>query len=211
MEIQPILALVAHRQIGEDEVASLLRAIEICDTRDRHTCQDGRRLGRCASSLGDDTGVLQARVQDEIGIVAEGDVCPASVVVRVAIEDVQLDYRRRIDWATVGRRCQGIPISFSLAIGWGGRVHFCPAPHALARSGCCLTCRRYLSFLPSRVILVLSLSKSRKGGRNGVIASIVGGDGRSWEFKHWSGVRHVAKVVASRINGRKVHTRRLHP
>lgn len=113
MEIQSVPTLMAHRQIREDEVASGLRTIQIRNTSDGHTSQDGSGLRARAPSLGDETLMLQAHVQNKVGIITESDICSTALVGGIAIEDVQLDYRRRINWTTVGRgyRYQSAPRS----------------------------------------------------------------------------------------------------
>lgn len=106
MEIQAILAFMAYRQIRENEVSGLFRTIEIGDTGDRYTSQDSGGLRRGASSLGDDTVVFQTHVQDESSVVGKSDIGAASLILRIAFVDVQLDYRWWIDRTTVGGCCQ---------------------------------------------------------------------------------------------------------
>ena len=106
MEVQLIVAFVAHGQIGEDEKASRFGTIQIRDCRDRDTRQDRNRLS--TSRLGDGTRVLQTRVEDEIGIVRKRDVCSVRVIVGVRFKDTKSNDWWGIDWATVGGRCDYI-------------------------------------------------------------------------------------------------------
>lgn len=94
-EAEPVLALVADRQIGEDEVARGRGTVEVGHASDRRARQDGEagRGGRRAAG-GDGAGILEAGVEEEVGIVGEGDL-------GVVLEDAQFDDRGWIDGAAV--------------------------------------------------------------------------------------------------------------
>jgi hypothetical protein len=52
-------------------------------------------------------------------------------------------------------------------------VHFAPAPHARARSGCWIIFKLYVIFLPSRVIRLTEYSVSLGGAMGGGLAVAV--------------------------------------
>lgn len=92
---------MAHRQIWEDEVSCWIRAIKICHSSHRRSCQDreGWRYYR-QPPLGYRASILQCGEEEEVGIMGEGNICS---VVALALEDLELYDRRRIDWATIRR------------------------------------------------------------------------------------------------------------
>jgi hypothetical protein len=57
--------------------------------------------GAGTASGGDGTSRLQRGVEEEVGIVLEGDIL--AIRGRLAFEDLQLDDGRRVDGAAVGR------------------------------------------------------------------------------------------------------------
>lgn len=96
-EVQPVFALVPHRQIGEDEVASGIWTIEISHAGDRHPGQNGHCVGdRMHSRLGDWPGTLEGGEEEEAGIIWEGDV-----LFLLAFEYAQAYDRRRVNGPTV--------------------------------------------------------------------------------------------------------------
>jgi hypothetical protein len=107
VEVEAIESFMANRQIGEDEVASLRRAIQIGNAGDRDSSQDGagRRLAVNAA-VGDGTGIVEGCEQKEVGIVSESNVGLVHVIFGVGFENAQLHDRWRIDGTTVGGGCQ---------------------------------------------------------------------------------------------------------
>jgi len=103
VELQTVAALVANRQIGKKEIASLLRPVKIRHTRDGHSCQHWRRVGsgRLHTSMGNDAGVFQSGVEEEIGIVEKGDVL--GVFLARAFKDTQLNDGWRVDGSAIRR------------------------------------------------------------------------------------------------------------
>jgi len=98
---QSVLSLVTDRKIGEDEVSSLIGAIQVNHASDRSASQDGQ-AGRIVrdTALGDWTGLFQSRKQEVVCVHGEGDII---VFVLLAIKDAELDDWRRVDRTTVGR------------------------------------------------------------------------------------------------------------
>ena len=97
-EAEAVLALVADRQVREDEVASWGRAIEVGHASDGRASQD-REAGRCGrrAARSNSAGILETGVQEEVRIVREGHLV-------VVLEDAQLDNRRRVDRTTISAR-----------------------------------------------------------------------------------------------------------
>lgn len=95
---QTIFALMADRQIGEDEVSSRARAVEIGHAGNRSAGENrsardgGRRTSWC-----DGTGILETGVQEEVGVVSEGNVL-------VVLVNAQLNNRWRINRTAVSAR-----------------------------------------------------------------------------------------------------------
>jgi len=100
-EAQSVLSLVTDGKIGEDEVSSLIRTIQVNHASDRSASQDGQ-AGRIVrdTALGDWTGLFQSREQEVVCVHGEGDII---VFVLLAIKDTELDDWRRVDRTTVGR------------------------------------------------------------------------------------------------------------
>lgn len=96
-EAQAVLSLVTDGQIREDEVTSRAWAVQIGHTSDGGAGEDGEagRGGRSAAAGGNGSGILQGGEQEEVGVVAEGDVL-------LTLEDLELDNRRRVDRTAVG-------------------------------------------------------------------------------------------------------------
>ena len=106
VEAQPVLALVAHGEIREDEVASLRGTIQVCHARNGHASQHRQRRLRRASSHGSNlTGRLQGCEQEEIGIVLE-----RNVRLLLAFKHLQFDNGWRVDRSSV-RRCCAMSVS----------------------------------------------------------------------------------------------------
>lgn len=176
VEVQAISALVTNRQIGKDEVSGLRWAVKVRNSCDRHTGQD-RESRRLTGNppVGDGPGCVQCSKQEEIGVVSKGDVSLLHVIVGVRLVDAQFHHGRRINRPSVGRRCQEAMVSSMLVVAREtGDLHLAPAPQALARSGCWMTVNLYVSFFPSRVILLNEFSVSSVGGtRGGLVAAIL--------------------------------------
>lgn len=103
VEGEAVESLVADRQIGEQEVASLLGTIEVGHAGDRHTSQDRRRGGRrrLQTAMGEDAGMLECGEQEEVCVVGESDVL--GVLHGRALEDTKLHNRGRVDRTAVSR------------------------------------------------------------------------------------------------------------
>lgn len=103
-EIQPIQALMANRQVWEDEIATGRRSIQVGNASNWNTGQD--RAGRWLaldSSVRHRTGPFEGGKQKEVGVVGEGDFCLLHVIVGVRFVDVHFDNGRRVDRTTVRR------------------------------------------------------------------------------------------------------------
>ena len=101
VEAESILALVADRQIREEEVSGRHRSVEVGHAGHEHAGQDGEGLGRLGhAAVGDGPGGLERREEKEVGLVGEGDVLHGAIV---TFEDAQRDDGRRIDRSAVGR------------------------------------------------------------------------------------------------------------
>lgn len=87
MEAQSISTLAANGQIGEDEITSLGRAIQICDTGHRNTSQHGTCRDPRGSAGRDRASGLQRSIQKEVGIERESYICLARIVVRIGFEN----------------------------------------------------------------------------------------------------------------------------
>lgn len=95
---QAVFALMANRQVREDEVTSRTWAVEIGHTGNRSTSEDRRAGdGGRSTSWCDGTGILETGMQEEVGVVSKGDVL-------VVLENAQLNNRWRINRTAVGAR-----------------------------------------------------------------------------------------------------------
>lgn len=93
---------MAHREVGEEEVASRVWPVEIDQARYRSAGQDSRTAGFLwHSSLGDRARLLKCRKQKVVGVHGEGDV---GLSTALALIDLELYDGRRVDRTTV-RRC----------------------------------------------------------------------------------------------------------
>lgn len=99
VEAQAVLSLVANGQVGEDEVSRFRWTVEIRHARHWHAREHRNLLGRLLDTAMDyRTSRLEGREEEEVRTVREGNV-----VLCLAFEDAQLDYRRRIDGSAVSR------------------------------------------------------------------------------------------------------------
>lgn len=100
-EGQPVTALVANRQVGEDEVSSFSGTVEVCHTRGGDTGQDGWVVGGRSldTAIGNRTGMLETGVEEEVGIVVESDIL--ALLNCRALDDSELDNGRRINRSSV--------------------------------------------------------------------------------------------------------------
>ena len=103
VEVQPVVALVADRQVGENEVAGRRRTAQIRNACHGGTRQYGDGWLSLDTAVGHRTGELESREEEEIGIVAEGDVLVQAVGIRLV--DADLDDGWWVDWSTVRRSC----------------------------------------------------------------------------------------------------------
>lgn len=92
-----------HGKIGEDEVTGLRRAVQVSHSSHGHTGQYWASRIRGKTALGHGTSGFQSGVQEEIGVVCEGDVGLVEVVVGIGLVHSKFDDRWRIDWTTVRR------------------------------------------------------------------------------------------------------------
>jgi hypothetical protein len=96
---------VSNRKIGEDEVASLGRTVQVGHARSRNTSQDGR-VGSARSlhtTMSERASMLETGVEKEIGIIVECDILACFKV--VALNDSEFDDGRGIDGSTVTVGC----------------------------------------------------------------------------------------------------------
>lgn len=149
------VALVSDGEIGKDEVSSLSRSVEISHARRRNTSQDGRVVGSAIlhTAMSHGTGLLQARIKEEVGVVVESDIL--AFFNRGALDNAKFDNRRRINGSSVAVRYQGVSKKTNFCKERRQRrvkhhpsatsktVPFIPEPHARARSGCCRTVNWY--------------------------------------------------------------------
>lgn len=147
------VTLVSDGEIGEDEVSSLSRSVEIGHTRCRNASQDGRIVSGSIldTAMGNGTGLLQARIKEEIGVVVESDVL--AFFNRVTFDDAEFNNRWRINRSSVAVSYEGVSKDFLVKKRWSRAMHhpsvilkavpFMPEPHARARSGCCRTVNWY--------------------------------------------------------------------
>ena len=102
VEVEPVEAFVANGQVGEDEIASLGRTVQVCNACYGHASQD--RADRWCSSVADlcdRASVFQRSEQEEVGIVCEGDVSFVHVIVEFGFVDTQFNDRWGVDRTTV--------------------------------------------------------------------------------------------------------------
>lgn len=102
------VALVSDREIGEDEVSSLSRSVEIGHARCRNTSQDGRVVSSAIldTAMGNGTGLLQARIKEEIGVVVESDVL--AFLNRGTLDNAKFNNRWRINGSSVAVSYEGV-------------------------------------------------------------------------------------------------------
>lgn len=55
--------------------------------------------------MGENAGMLKGDIEEEVGIVDEGDVLLASLLPSLTLIDAQLNNRRRVDGTAIGRGC----------------------------------------------------------------------------------------------------------
>lgn len=95
------VALVANGEIGKDEIASLVGSVEIGHARGRNTSENGRveSGGSLNTAVCHGTSLLEAGVEEEVGIVVKRDVL--AFFNGRAFDDAKLDDRRRIHGTAV--------------------------------------------------------------------------------------------------------------
>jgi hypothetical protein len=98
---QAIDTLVAHRKIGEDEVAGFGWTVEISHARGRNTGKDRWVVGSGSrdTAMGDRASMLETGIEEEVGVVIEGDVL--AIFDSEAFNNSELDNGRRVDGSTV--------------------------------------------------------------------------------------------------------------
>lgn len=102
VEVEPVKAFVANRQIREDEIASLGRTVQVCNACYGHAGQDraDRRRSRI-TNLCDRASVFQRSEQEEVGIVGKSDVGFVHVIVEFGFVDTQFNDGWRVNRTTV--------------------------------------------------------------------------------------------------------------
>jgi hypothetical protein len=110
--------------------------------------------------MGDRACSVEGCVKEEISVVSEGDVGFLGIVGRVGFEYSKLDDGWGVNRTAISRGYLPLSANMTEVPLVQPDSHFAPAPHALARSGCCITLNLYVSCLPSRVILLTECSVS---------------------------------------------------
>jgi hypothetical protein len=95
------VAFMSDGEIGEDEVSSLGRSIEIGHARRRDTSQDGRVVGSSIrdTAMSNGTGLFKTGIKEEIGVVVESDVL--AFFNGRTLNDTKLNNRWRVNGASV--------------------------------------------------------------------------------------------------------------
>ncbi len=95
------VAFVADREIGKDEVASLVWSVEIGHAGGGNTCENGRVEGggRLDTAVCHGTGLLETGIEEEVGVVVKGDIL--AFFDGRAFDNAKLNDRRRIHGTTV--------------------------------------------------------------------------------------------------------------
>ena len=101
VETQLIPSLMADREVGKDKVSSLVRSIEVDHASYRSASQDTCTVVDLTARLGRLSRGLQRGKEEVVGPHLKCDIL--EVLVIVALEDTQLDNRRRVDGTTIGR------------------------------------------------------------------------------------------------------------
>lgn len=98
---QAKVALMTNRQVGEDEITGLYRPIQISHAGSRYAGQNGRIRRRRAlhTTVGQSASLLKTGIEEEVGIVVEGDVL--ALLYRRTLDNAQLDDWWRIYWSSV--------------------------------------------------------------------------------------------------------------
>lgn len=105
-EAEPVLALVANGEVGENEVPSRRWAVQINHAGDRGAGEDDEsiRLFLRHAAVGHRTGLFQRGEEEIICVHVEGDIAVGAV----AFVDLQLHDGRRIHRPAVCRSCSTI-------------------------------------------------------------------------------------------------------
>jgi len=113
VKAQPVAALVPDGKVRKQEVARLDGTVQIGHARYRHAGEDGNigRRSRGATRVSHQASVFKGGIEEEVGIVVEGDILLLSLLPCCALEDAQLHDRRRINGATISRRCDAVRIT----------------------------------------------------------------------------------------------------
>lgn len=95
-------------EIREDEVSSLSGAVEISHARRRNTSQDGRVVSSAIldTAMSNGTGLLQARIKEEVGVVVESDVL--AFFNGGTFDNAKFNNGRRINRSSVAVRYEGV-------------------------------------------------------------------------------------------------------
>lgn len=105
IEVEPVEPFVTDRQVGEDEIAGLGRAIQVCNACYGHASQDRADGCSCIADMCHRARVFQRSKQKEVGIVGESDVGFVQLIVEFGFVDTQFDDGRRVDRTTVSGCC----------------------------------------------------------------------------------------------------------
>jgi hypothetical protein len=103
--------------------------------------------------MGENASMLKGDIEEEVGIVDEGDVLLASLFPSLTLIDAQLNNRRRVDGTAIGRGCIMLAFWKQVQTKPDTNSHFGPEPQARARSGCWITLRQYQRRRPPLVSL----------------------------------------------------------
>lgn len=102
------VALVSDGEIGEDEVSCLSRSVEIGHTRCGNTSQDGRVVSSSIwdTAVGHGTGLLQARIEEEISVIVERDVF--AFLNGGTLDNAKFNNRWRVNGSSVAVSYEGV-------------------------------------------------------------------------------------------------------
>jgi hypothetical protein len=98
-KVELVKALVANRQVRENEVAGLIGTVQISHAGGWNTGQDRRVVIEAGLAWGLDAGISETGVKEEVGVVIESDVSCSFLV--GTFTNTELDNRRGVNRASV--------------------------------------------------------------------------------------------------------------
>jgi hypothetical protein len=109
-EAKTEVAFMANGQVGEDEVAGRVRAVQVYHASDRCTGKDGGLVRvRHATRLGHMTRGFESSEEEVVGVHHEGDVLDGVITIGTGLDfqNPELNYRWRVDGSAIrgGLRC----------------------------------------------------------------------------------------------------------